>query len=57
LGSLYRSELFYFSEEQNNIALKLIAAADKSKVFKKPVVTKVSKAGAFTQMKNTTNII
>jgi peptide-methionine (S)-S-oxide reductase len=47
VGSQYRSEIFYFSQEQKNIALKVIAAADKSKVFKNPVVTKVSKAGPF----------
>lgn len=47
IGSQYRSEIFYFNNEQKNIALKVISAADKSGVFKKPVVTRVSKAGVF----------
>lgn len=47
VGSQYRSEIFYFDEEQKNIALKVIDQANKSGVFKKPVVTKVSPAGQF----------
>ena len=46
-GSQYRSEIFYFSDTQKDTALKVIDLANNSKVFKKPVVTKVSKAGIF----------
>ncbi|NBV06616.1 MAG: peptide-methionine (S)-S-oxide reductase [Proteobacteria bacterium] len=47
VGSQYRSEIFYLNDEQKDIALKVIAQANKSGVFKKPVVTQVSKAGKF----------
>ncbi len=47
IGSQYRSEIFYFNDEQKNIALNVIAAGNKSGVFKKPIVTRVSKAGIF----------
>ena len=47
VGSQYRSEIFYFDEVQKNLALNVIAQANKSKVFKKSVVTKVSKATKF----------
>lgn len=47
VGTQYRSEIFYFSEAQKNIALKVIAEANKSGIFKKPVTTLVSKAKTF----------
>ena len=47
IGSQYRSEIFYFNDEQKNIAIDVIAQANKSGVFKKPLVTRVSKAGEF----------
>lgn len=46
-GTQYRSEIFYFNDAQKNIATQVIAAANKSGVFKKPVVTRLSKAGKF----------
>lgn len=46
-GTQYRSEIFYFNDAQKNTALKVIAAANKSGVFKKPVVTAVSQAKTF----------
>lgn len=47
VGTQYRSEIFYFDDEQKNTALKVIADANKSGVFKKPVATVVSKAKTF----------
>jgi peptide-methionine (S)-S-oxide reductase len=47
IGSQYRSEIFYLNEEQKIIAEEITAAADKSGVFKKPVVTKISAASEF----------
>lgn len=47
VGSQYRSEIFYLSKEQEEIAKKVIKEADASGVFKKPVVTKISKAAEF----------
>jgi methionine-S-sulfoxide reductase len=47
VGSQYRSEIFYFDDLQKNIAQKVVEQAQKSGVFKKPVVTKISKAGKF----------
>ena len=47
IGSQYRSEIFYFNDEQKNIAFNVIAAGNKSGVFKKPIVTRVSKASVF----------
>ncbi len=47
IGTQYRSEIFYFDDTQKKIALDVIAQANKSGVFKKPVVTKVTKATKF----------
>lgn len=47
VGTQYRSEIFYFSEAQKNTAQKVIAAANNSGVFKKPVTTALSKAKTF----------
>jgi len=47
IGTQYRSEIFYFNDEQKNTALKVIAAANQSGVFKKPIATAVSKAKTF----------
>lgn len=47
IGSQYRSEIFYLNDEQEIIAEKIIKEADKSGVFKKPVVTQISKAKTF----------
>lgn len=47
IGSQYRSAIFYLNDQQKGIAENVIAQADKSGVFKSPVVTKVEKAGEF----------
>lgn len=47
VGSQYRSEIFYLNDEQKIIAQKVVAQAEKSGVFKKPIVTKISKAKTF----------
>ena len=47
IGTQYRSEIFYFNDQQKNTALKVIAAANKSGVFKKPISTTISKASTF----------
>jgi methionine-S-sulfoxide reductase len=47
VGSQYRSEIFYLNDEQKNVAKKVVEEAQKSGVFKKPVVTRISKAGKF----------
>lgn len=47
VGTQYRSEIFYFDDAQKSTALKVIAAANKSGVFKKSVVTQVLKAKTF----------
>ncbi len=47
IGTQYRSEIFYSDEAQKKTALLVIEKAKKSGVFKKPVVTKVSKAKKF----------
>lgn len=47
VGSQYRSEIFYLNNEQKNIAMKVLDEAKKSGVFKKEIVTQISKAGQF----------
>ena len=47
VGSQYRSEIFYLNDRQKNIALKVLDEAKKSGVFKKEIVTEISKAGQF----------
>ncbi len=47
VGSQYRSAIFYLNDEQKKIAEVVIVQANKSGVFKKPVVTKIEKAGEF----------
>ncbi|MGC2778038.1 MAG: peptide-methionine (S)-S-oxide reductase MsrA [Bradyrhizobium sp.] len=46
-GTQYRSAIFVTSEAQKKIAEAYIAQLDQAKVFKKPIVTKVSKLDAF----------
>ncbi len=46
VGSQYRSEIFYFNEEQKKIAQDVIKQANE-KVFHGAVVTKLEKAGEF----------
>ena len=52
VGKQYRSEIFYLSEAQKKTALLVIEKAKKSGVFKKPVVTRVSKANKFYSAEN-----
>jgi len=46
-GTSYRSEIFYFSDEQRDIALKIIEDINASGLWPARVVTKVSPAGDF----------
>jgi len=47
VGAQYRPGIFYHSEEQRLLALKSKEALEKSKPFKDPIVTEVTKAGEF----------
>jgi peptide methionine sulfoxide reductase MsrA len=47
VGSDYRSEIFYTSDEQRQVAEDTIAAADASGMWPGMVVTKISQAGPF----------
>lgn len=47
VGSQYRTGIFYHSEEQRLLALKSKEALEKSKPFKGPIVTGITKAGEF----------
>jgi peptide-methionine (S)-S-oxide reductase len=46
-GDEYRSEIFYYNDEQKRLAETSKAALDKSKPFKAPIVTKIVLAGPF----------
>ena len=46
-GTSYRSEIFYTTEEQKNIALKTIEDVDNSGLWPGKVVTKVTQSGDF----------
>ncbi len=47
LGASYRSEIFYTSDEQKDMALKTIADVNSSGLWPAPAVTKVTKASDF----------
>lgn len=47
VGSQYRSEIFYDSPEQKRIAEEYIRLLNRKKVFRKPIVTRISKLTAF----------
>lgn len=47
IGTQYRSEIFYTSEEQKETAERVKARVDKSGAWGKPAVTKIEKAGQF----------
>ena len=47
VGSDYRSEIFYTSDQQRRVAGDTIAAADASGLWPGEVVTKISEAGPF----------
>ena len=48
VGKHYRSEIFFTNASQKKIATAYIDQLDKAKVFKRPIVTKVSSLGRFT---------
>ncbi len=47
VGSQYRTGIFYHSEEQRLLALQSKEALERTKRFKEPIVTEVTKAGEF----------
>lgn len=47
VGTQYRSAIFYQNDEQKKIAQNVIAQANKSGVFKKPIATTLEKAEKF----------
>ncbi|WP_338377366.1 peptide-methionine (S)-S-oxide reductase MsrA [uncultured Flavobacterium sp.] len=47
VGTQYRSEIFYHSEEQKKAAEDYIALIEKEKLYDTPIVTKVSSAVVF----------
>ncbi|HHY50962.1 MAG TPA: peptide-methionine (S)-S-oxide reductase, partial [Alphaproteobacteria bacterium] len=47
IGSSYRSEIFYLSDEQRQVAEETIADVDASGLWPGKVVTEVSPAGPF----------
>lgn len=47
IGSQYRSAIFFHTEEQEQIAKKVIAAVDKAGKWKRPIVTEVVAAAPF----------
>jgi len=46
-GEQYRSAIFYTNDEQKKIAEDSKAALEKSGIYKKPIVTEITKAGPF----------
>jgi peptide-methionine (S)-S-oxide reductase len=47
VGSDYRSEIFYTSDEQRQVAVDTIAAAEAADLWPGKIVTKISEAGPF----------
>ena len=47
VGTQYRSEVFYTTEDQKNSTLSYIELLENEKVFNSPIVTAVSEAGPF----------
>ena len=47
IGSIYRSEIFYTSDEQREVAEETIADVDASGLWPGKIVTKISEAGPF----------
>lgn len=46
-GNQYRSGIFYNNEEQRRLAQQSKEALEKSKTFREPIVTEITKAGEF----------
>jgi peptide methionine sulfoxide reductase msrA/msrB len=49
VGTQYRSAIFYTSEEQRRVAEEVKAKVDRSGKWKRPIVTEIVAAGAFTK--------
>jgi len=49
VGTQYRSAIFYTSEEQKEVAEKVVERITSEKIFKDPIVTEITEAGAFYQ--------
>ncbi len=49
VGTQYRSAIFYTSEEQKQVANRVIEKITSEKIFKDPIVTEVTEASAFYQ--------
>ena len=47
VGTQYRSEVFYYNEDQKEVTEGYIALMTKEKTFKNPIVTRVSAASVF----------
>lgn len=47
VGTQYRSEIFYYSDEQKQTAEDMIKAINAEKLYSSPIVTKVSEADTF----------
>ncbi|MFN3700047.1 MAG: peptide-methionine (S)-S-oxide reductase MsrA [Alphaproteobacteria bacterium] len=47
IGTQYRSEIFYRTEQERNIATETITKIDAEKIYNAPIVTKVSEAQTF----------
>ena len=47
VGTMYRSAVFYHSEEQKNTAEQVVKELEEEKVFSDPIVTEITKAGEF----------
>jgi len=47
VGSQYRTGIFYHDDEQRRLAEASKAALEKSKPFKAPIVTEITRAGEF----------
>ena len=47
VGTQYRSAIFYHSQEQQQVAEKLIQELQANEVFQDPIVTEVNEAGPF----------
>lgn len=47
VGTQYRSEIFFIDEEQKDIAERVLAEIENSKLYASPIVTKLSQADTF----------
>jgi peptide-methionine (S)-S-oxide reductase len=47
VGTQYRSEVFYYSDEQKKLTQEYIALMTKEKTFSNPIVTRISPASVF----------